>query len=60
MTHTDAGQPGFMGACPPPGKPRHYQFTIKALNVPRLDITPDVTGAMLGFMSNAAKRQSLK
>ena len=58
MTHTDAGQPGFMGACPPPGKPRHYQFTIKALNVPRLDT--NVTGAMLGFMSNAAKRQSLK
>lgn len=55
MTNTDMGQPGFLGACPPPGEPHHYRFTIKALNVPKLDITPNATGAMLGFMSNAVK-----
>lgn len=55
MTNTDMGQPGFMGACPPPGAPHHYRFTIKALSVPKLDITPNATAAMLGAMSNGAK-----
>lgn len=55
MTNTDMGQPGFLGACPPPGEPHHYRFTIKALNVPKLDLTPNATAAMLGAMSNGTK-----
>lgn len=55
MTSTDTGQPGYLGACPPVGESHHYIFTVKALSVEALNITPGVTPAMLGFMSNAVK-----
>ena len=52
---TDFGQPGFGGACPPPGdKPHRYVFTVYALKVPSLDVPPDASPAMIGFMTRAS------
>lgn len=51
---TDFGQPGFGGACPPPGDaPHHYIFTLYALKVPSLPIDENASGAMVGFMAKA-------
>jgi Raf kinase inhibitor-like YbhB/YbcL family protein len=51
---TDFGAPGFGGACPPPGdKPHRYIFTVYALKVPKLEVPPDASPAMIGFMTRA-------
>ena len=48
---TDYGTPGFGGACPPPGDaPHRYRFTVHALKVERLDLPPDASAAMVGYM----------
>jgi Raf kinase inhibitor-like YbhB/YbcL family protein len=53
---TDFGAPGFGGACPPPGdKPHRYIFTVYALKADKLDIPPDGTAALVGYMINANK-----
>ena len=47
---TDYGVPGYGGPCPPPGaKPHHYQFTIYALDVDKLDADENATAAVVGF-----------
>ena len=47
---TDFGTPGFGGAAPPPGHgPHRYIFTVFAVDVDRLDVTPDNSGAVFGF-----------
>lgn len=54
QSRTDFGHPGFGGACPPEGdKPHRYQFTVHALDVEKLDLEPDASAAMVGFMLNA-------
>jgi Raf kinase inhibitor-like YbhB/YbcL family protein len=51
---TDFGAPGFGGACPPVGDKAHrYIFTVWALKVERLELTPDSSPAMVGFMTRA-------
>ncbi len=51
---TDFGGPGFGGACPPPGdKPHRYVFTVHALKTEKLEIPPDATAALVGYMINA-------
>jgi len=51
---TDYGAPGFGGACPPPGdKPHRYVFTVWALKVEKLDLTPDASAALVGYMTRA-------
>lgn len=50
QSRTDFGTPGYGGACPPPGKPHRYIFTVHALDVDRLDLSPDSSAAMVGFM----------
>ena len=53
---TDFGAPGFGGACPPQGdKPHRYIFTVYALKTDKLDVPPDATAALVGFMINANK-----
>jgi Raf kinase inhibitor-like YbhB/YbcL family protein len=53
-TRTDFGVPGYGGPCPPAGdQPHRYIFTIHALSVDRLDVNADMSGAMVGFMTNA-------
>jgi len=53
---TDFGTPGFGGACPPKGDKAHrYQFKVFALDVAHLDIAPESSAALVGFMLNAHK-----
>lgn len=53
---TDFGKEGFGGACPPEGdKPHKYVFTVYALKVEKLEVPPDATAAMIGFMTHANK-----
>jgi len=50
----DFGTTGFGGACPPAGdKPHRYIFTIYALKVDKLEVAPDASAALVGFMINA-------
>lgn len=50
QSRTDFGKPGYGGPCPPPGdKPHRYVFTVYALDVEKLPVGPDTSGAMVGF-----------
>jgi Raf kinase inhibitor-like YbhB/YbcL family protein len=50
MTRTDFGAPGYGGPCPPKGdKPHRYQFTLFAVDLPKLDVTADSSAAVVGF-----------
>lgn len=51
---TDFGAPGFGGACPPVGdKPHRYIFTVHALKTDKLELPPDASAALVGFMIHA-------
>ncbi|WBS02584.1 YbhB/YbcL family Raf kinase inhibitor-like protein [Pseudoduganella sp. SL102] len=51
---TDFGTMAFGGACPPPGDKAHrYVFTVHALKVDKLDVPPDASAALIGYMINA-------
>ena len=54
-TNSDAGMPGYGGPCPPIGQTHHYVVTVKALNVDKLDLPPNASGAMVGLLSNMHK-----
>lgn len=42
---------GFIGAAPPPGHGLHrYFFTVSALDLPRLELPLELTGARVNFM----------
>ena len=46
----ELGQPGYIGAGPPPGTGVHRYFVVvHAVDVPSLGVGPDVTPAVLGF-----------
>lgn len=57
QTRTDFGAPGYGGPCPPKGpslkRPHRYIFTVHALKVDKLDLGPDSSGALVGYMLNA-------
>jgi len=54
QARNDFGTRDFGGACPPPGDPPHrYIFTIYALKVEKLEVPPDATAALVGYMINA-------
>jgi Raf kinase inhibitor-like YbhB/YbcL family protein len=45
---TDLGEDAYHGPCPAKGDPPHrYVFTIYALNVAKLQVTADSSGAMV-------------
>jgi Raf kinase inhibitor-like YbhB/YbcL family protein len=47
---SDYGALGYGGAAPPPGdRPHRYLFAVHALDVDKLDLTPDATPAYVGF-----------
>jgi len=51
---TDFGSEGWGGPCPPPGHGQHhYQFTVYALKVDKLDVPSGAGAAMIGFTVNA-------
>ena len=48
--NTDFGTPGYGGPCPPPGTGvHHYNFTLFALKVDKLEIPANATAAFVGF-----------
>lgn len=49
----DFGSTEFGGACPPPGQMHRYRFTVTALDVATLDVPPDASAALIGFMTGA-------
>jgi Raf kinase inhibitor-like YbhB/YbcL family protein len=54
--NTDFGKPGWGGPCPPPGSAKHhYNFTLYALKVDKIDVPPGASPAMVGFNLNANK-----
>jgi len=54
QSRTDYGTEGFGGACPPRGdKPHRYQFRVYALDVEKLDLPANSSGALVGFMLHA-------
>jgi Raf kinase inhibitor-like YbhB/YbcL family protein len=53
QSRTDFGAPGYGGPCPPPGKPHRYIFTVRALKVDKIDVGPDASAALVGFMARA-------
>lgn len=50
---TDFGAPGYGGACPPEGSSHRYLLTLTALDTATLDLPPDSSAAMVGFMTHA-------
>ncbi len=46
---------GYGGPCPPVGETHRYLITVKALDVEKLDLPPNATGALVGFLSNMHK-----
>jgi Raf kinase inhibitor-like YbhB/YbcL family protein len=57
---TDFGSAGYGGACPPPGKPHRYVFTVYALKIDKLDVPADASPAFVGFMTHANQLGSAK
>ena len=56
MTRNDYGEVAYGGPCPPPGdRPHRYLFTVFALKVDHLDVPPNASCALVGFMLNANK-----
>jgi hypothetical protein len=56
MNRIDYGFAAWGGPCPPPGdKPHRYIFTVYALKTDKLDLPPDSTAAVAGFMTNMSK-----
>lgn len=54
QVRTDFGTAAYGGPCPPAGdKPHHYVFTLYALKVEKLELPPDATAALAGFMIHA-------
>ena len=50
---TDFGTPGWGGPCPPTGEqPHHYVFTVYALKTERLELPPNPTASLTGFIVN--------
>jgi len=47
QVRNDYSQMGYGGPCPPKGKPHHYQITVYALDVDKLDV--DASPAVVGF-----------
>lgn len=50
---TDYGTSGFGGPCPPQGAMHRYEFTVYALGVEKLDLGPNASPALIGFMTRA-------
>ncbi len=48
-TRTDFGKPGYGGAAPPKGETHRYIFTVHALDVERIEVDEEASGAMVGF-----------
>ena len=55
--NNDFGKPGYGGPCPPKGHgPHHYHFKLFALDVDRLEVSPN---AKIADVENAAAKHAL-
>jgi Raf kinase inhibitor-like YbhB/YbcL family protein len=52
QSNTDAGMPGYVGPCPPPGPIHQYLVTVYALKT-KLQLDKNATPAYVGFNINA-------
>lgn len=53
---SDFGSVGWGGPCPPPGSGKHhYNFTLYALKVPKIDVPPGTSPAAVGMAVSANK-----
>ena len=53
-SRTDFGSVGYGGACPPKGNsPHRYILTLYALDVEKLDLDENASGAMVGYFLNS-------
>lgn len=52
QTRTDFGTGGYGGAAPPKGRTHRYIFTVHAIDVEKLDVDENASGAMVGFNIN--------
>jgi Raf kinase inhibitor-like YbhB/YbcL family protein len=51
---SDYGVHAFGGACPPKGdKPHRYVFTAYALKIAKINVPPEASAALIGFMIHA-------
>jgi len=51
----DAGVAGYSGPCPPPGdKPHRYVFTVYATKADKLEVPPNPSPAVVGFVTHFA------
>ena len=51
---TDFGSVGWGGPCPPQGHGKHhYQFTLHALKVEKLEVPDGATAALIGYLVHA-------
>lgn len=59
---TDAGKPGFVGPCPPPGRKHTYIYTVHALKVDKLGVPVTSTPGFVGFnlWANSLGKASFK
>jgi len=46
---TDAGKPGYLGPCPPPGREHNYIYTVHALKLEKLELPSASTPAFVSF-----------
>jgi Raf kinase inhibitor-like YbhB/YbcL family protein len=44
----DGGSAHYIGSCPPPGPPHHYQITVYAVKVAKLPLNAQSSGAAVG------------
>ena len=49
QTRTDFGASGYGGPCPPPGTPHRYVFSVYALDIAKMEVPDDASGALVGF-----------
>lgn len=49
QARTDFGKTGYGGAAPPKGESHRYIFTVHALDVERIEVDEEASGAMVGF-----------
>ncbi|HCW97436.1 MULTISPECIES: kinase inhibitor [Pantoea] len=49
QTRTDFGKAGYGGAAPPQGESHRYIFTVHALDVEKIEVDAEASGAMVGF-----------
>ena len=55
LGNSDYGAPGYNGPCPPKGdKPHRYIFTVYAVKTDKLDVPPNPTDAVIGFVTHYA------